>query len=369
MIQIATQCFFPRLGGIEGMMTGLADHLAAQGHAVSVFADGDAGDAAGDGAKPYPIARFGGPRPWRRWRKHQALKRAGAAGAGQGVFADSWKSVAAIPRSLGPIAMLAHGSEFPDPDRLSAGKRTRLVAALARADAILASSRFTADRLAPYLLDRPERVRVTPPPIEAQPAPSAQAVEHLRALIGPGGGPVIASLARLEPRKGIDMTLRALPSLVARHPGLTYLVAGGGEDAGRLQALAGELGVAERVRFLGRVDDDRRAAVLAAADVFAMPVRREGASVEGFGISFIEAGWYGAPALAGREGGAIDAVLDGQTGLICDGADAASVQAALGRLLDDTELRARLGAAAAARARGFVWPARLGDYLGALGAG
>ena len=364
MIHIATQCFFPTLGGIEGVMTGLADHLAAAGHPVRVFADGAGGD---DAAKPYPIVRFGGLKAWRRWRKRGAMGAAAGREAVRGVFADSWKSVAAIPAGLGPIVVLAHGSEYPDMEGLSGAKRGRLTAALARADAILASSDYTAARVRPYLLDRPQRLRVLPPPIEAQPGPSDATMARAQALIGPDGGPVILTLARLEPRKGVDVTLRALPALARRHPGLVYVVAGGGADRPRLEALAAELGVADRVRFAGRVDDDLRAALLARADVFSMPVRREGASVEGFGLTYVEAGWYGAPAVAGREGGAANAVLEGETGLLCDGADPAAVEAALGRLLDDEALRRRLGAAAQARARGFTWGARIGDYLEALG--
>lgn len=364
MIHIATQCFFPTLGGIEGVMTGLADHLAAAGHPVRVFADGAGG---ADAAKPYPIARFGGLKPWRRWRKRGAMGAAARRETVAGVFADSWKSVAAIPPGLGPIIVLAHGSEYPDPQGLSAAKRARLTEALARADAILASSDYTAARVRPFLLGRAERLRVVPPPIAVQPAPSPEAAARAAELIGPGEGPVILTLARLEPRKGVDMTLRALPALAPRHPGLVYVVAGGGDDRGRLEALAAEIGVTARVRFAGRVDDDLRAALLARADVFAMPVRREGASVEGFGLTYVEAAWYGAPAVAGREGGAANAVLDGETGLLCDGADPAAVAAALGRLLDDEELRRRLGTAAQARARGFTWGARIGAYLGVLG--
>ena len=366
MIYIVTQCFFPTVGGIEGAMTGLADHLAAQGHKVRVFADGDAADAAGDQAKAYPIVRFSGPKPWRRWRKRLAVEQAMRREAVQGVYADSWKSVAAIPRRLGPVAVLAHGSEFPEPEAAASAKGRKLIAALERAYAILANSNYTIERARPFLTGQPERLILIQASIEPQPDPSAEAMARARAVID-GGGPVLTTLARLEPRKGVDMTLRALPRLLQRHPGLVYLVVGGGEDAPRLKALASELGVSDHVRFTGRVDDDLRAALLAATDVFSMPVRKEGDSVEGFGLTYVEAAWYGAPGVAGREGGAATAVLDDQTGLLCDGADPASVEAKLGRLLDDEALRARLGEAAKARARAFTWDQRLGEYLATLG--
>ncbi|MDR3509446.1 MAG: glycosyltransferase family 4 protein [Caulobacteraceae bacterium] len=366
MIYIATQCFFPTRGGIEATMTALADHLTALGHKVRVFADGDAADAAGDGAKPYPIQRFSGPKPWRRWRKKMAIAAAMRRETVEGIFADSWKSLDAIPPTDRPIAMLAHGSEFPK--TASAAKHARLTAGLERPATIIANSDFTADQVRALLRDRPGRVRIVLPSIEAQPEPTPEAMARARALID-APGPVITTLARLEPRKGVDRTLQALTGLSERHPGLVYVVAGAGEDEGRLKSLASELGMEAHVRFAGRVDDDLRAALLAATDIFSMPVRREGNSVEGFGLTYIEAAWYGAPALAGREGGAASAVLDGQTGLLCDGDDAALVEAALARLLDDEPLRHRLGAAAAARARDFVWDAHTPEYLAAIGIG
>jgi phosphatidylinositol alpha-1,6-mannosyltransferase len=94
-----------------------------------------------------------------------------------------------------------------------------------------------------------------------------------------------------------------------------------------------------------------------------MPARREGASVEGFGIAYLEAAWHGCPSLAGFEGGAEDAVEDGVTGLLCDGADQAAVTAGLAALLADPARRRAMGEAAAARVRqGFLWEQILPRY-------
>jgi len=118
------------------------------------------------------------------------------------------------------------------------------------------------------------------------------------------------------------------------------------------------------VLFLGRVSEAGKAALLAQADIFAMQVRREGRSVEGFGLSYLEAGWFGVPSLAGSGGGATDAVLHGETGLVCDGASQSEVTRSLLRLLDDEALRKRLGAAALARARhDLSWPVAIERYL------
>jgi phosphatidylinositol alpha-1,6-mannosyltransferase len=177
---------------------------------------------------------------------------------------------------------------------------------------------------------------------------------------------VILTVARLEQRKGIDMVIRALPAVLKTHANATYIVAGDGSDSARLKGLAEGIGVADRVTFVGPVDGDIKAAYFAAADVFAMPSRRIGNSVESFGIAYLEAGWYGVPSLAGNDGGAADAVSDGETGLICDGGNPDSVAETLLTLLDGARRRP-LGAAARARARGPAqWASTLSAYLAAL---
>jgi phosphatidylinositol alpha-1,6-mannosyltransferase len=190
----------------------------------------------------------------------------------------------------------------------------------------------------------------------------------MRAIIA-GRGPTIATLARLEPRKGVDSVIAALPRLKTRHSNLAYLVAGAGDDLHRLRALAAARGVSDSVVFLGPVTDPQtKAALLTLSDVYAMPSRRVGDSVEGFGIAYAEAAWYGLPALAGGDGGAAEVVKDGETGFVRDGGDAEAISQALYEMLDDAAMRQRMGAAAAAFVRkSLSWPAALPRYLAALG--
>jgi phosphatidylinositol alpha-1,6-mannosyltransferase len=365
LIAIATQCFGPDLGGIEMLMTGLADHLALAGLDVEVFADHVRSRQAADFQRPYPIHRFGSFRPFRRWMKRRALARAALGEGVSAIFADSWKSVAAAPANGAPIAVLAHGTEFPP--GASPAKARRINMALRRARSIIASSHYTAGLVANFMAGVEARIVVINPPIPTLPAAHPEALARIDAAIA-GRGPVIATLARLEPRKGVDAVLRALPALRKKHPSLVYLVAGAGADLARLQSVAAQLGVADSVVFLGQVNNPQtKAALLTRSDVYAMPSRRVGNSVEGFGISYVEAAWYGVPSIAGDDGGSADAVLDGKTGLLCDGANDAEVLGALTRLLADEALRRHFGAAAADLARGFTWQAALPRYLAAIG--
>ena len=360
MILITTQTFPPDIGGIETLMAGLAKALAGAGEKVRVFADGSAPSDA-----LYEVTRFGGLKPLRRLLKARAVGAAARRPGVTGVFADSWKSVERLPALPVPIVVLAHGAEWPlipTPE-----KRRRIVAAASKAHRIIAVSEYTAARVRAYAADLADRITVIHPPIEPQPMASSQATAAIRALRR-GDGPLLATLARLEPRKGVDVTLQAIAELAPTHPALTYVVAGGGDDLPRLRALTESLGLANRVRFLGRVDEDAKAALLAEADLFVMPTRQAGESVEGFGIIYLEAAWHGLPAVAGQEGGGGEAVRDGVTGLVVDGADPAAVAGALRRLIGNGAERAAMGEAAAARVRAeSLWDQAAARFLATLG--
>ncbi|MDD3029989.1 MAG: glycosyltransferase family 4 protein [Alphaproteobacteria bacterium] len=367
MILVATQTFAPAKGGMEAYMTGLAEQLAQAGLNTIVFADGK--NKSYVPQAPYGLRRFGGWRPLRRLRKRRAIRTLIANEPLEGLFCDSWKSLEAVPREVNaPLVVLAHGAEYPVTP--SARKRKRIVQALARATAIVANSRFTADAVRPYLAQADDpRLLIIHPPILPLPSPGTKATREMRSLLQ-GKKPVLATVARLEARKGIDRVIIALPRLIDNHPSLVYAVGGRGDDRNRLEALAKEKGVANHVLFLGGLSDDQKAALLSAADLFVMPVRREGRSVEGFGISYIEAGWYGVPSLGGLGSGAEDAVEDEKTGLLVDGDNQTEVTTTLQTLLDDKDLRKRLGLAARRRVqKELLWERTLPKFLALIGRG
>lgn len=364
MIVVATHNFPPDAGGIPVLVGGLAERLAARGP-VHVFAHRIRGRGLAE-LEVHPFAslrRFGAPYPVRPWLKAWAMRPLLRDPSLRAVICDSWKSALHLPRTAAPVLVMAHGMEYPPAP--SPRRTWRIRRALRRASVVVANSRHTAAALAAHL-PAGTRLEVIPPPLPPQPEPDPAERAAIRALAGPG--PILATVSRLEDRKGLDRVIAALPALAARHPGLCYLIAGEGSDRARLEKHVAMAGVGERVHFLGRVGEARKAALLAEADLFAMPARREGASVEGFGIAYLEAAWHGCPSVAGREGGAEDAVLDGETGLLCDGADTAAVAAALAALLDDPARRRAMGAAAAARVRaGFLWEQVLPRWEGLLG--
>lgn len=362
MILFITQNFLPDVGGTQRYVTDLADSLAAHGHAVEVYCRQTSRNAARtfDATRTYAINRFGGLRLWRQWQGASALLRRIEQGGVTAVIADTWKSLEILPaeglRGV-RVMCLAHGNEYLSGNR---AKAERIRRSLAKADVVAANSNFTADLARPFARDG--AVQLLLPGIAA-PAGAASAAPPLPSA---NNAPLLC-IARLEPRKGVDQVIRALAQLKSAHPHLSLDIVGKGADKGRLVGLTSKLGVADRVRFHGYISDAAKADLLRHAALFVLPNRREGDSVEGFGLVFLEAAAFGVPSLAGHDGGTGDAVLDGRTGLVVDGEDLAGVTAALDRLLGDDALRRGMGLAAHARFWSeFVWDSAVGRFEAAL---
>ncbi|HEY2191658.1 MAG TPA: glycosyltransferase [Actinomycetospora sp.] len=179
-------------------------------------------------------------------------------------------------------------------------------------------------------------------------------VDHFAPGPQPAGPlPRILTVSRLVPRKGVDTVIRALGRLTAAGPPPELIVAGGptaatlDEDAevARLRAIAAAEGVADRVRFVGRVTPAGMPDLLRSADVVAcLP------AYEPFGLVPLEAMACGRPVVAARVGGLADTVVDGHTGLHVPPGDPDAAARALGALLADPARAARLGRAGRARA-------------------
>jgi phosphatidyl-myo-inositol dimannoside synthase len=167
---------------------------------------------------------------------------------------------------------------------------------------------------------------------------------EVRTRYGLGPGRWLLTVARLAAHKGIDTGLHILAALHRELPDVHYAIVGSGIKQSELERLAGELGVTDRVRFLTGVPDRDLPAIYCAADVYLGLSRPTELMVEGFGISLVEASASGLPVVAGAGGGIPAAVRDGETGLLVDATSPGGGLAAVRRLLDDVELRRRMGA-------------------------
>ena len=174
-----------------------------------------------------------------------------------------------------------------------------------------------------------------------------------------GLGRWLLTVARLVEHKGVDNAIRAFALLAAEYPDLNYAVAGTGETRPSLEAIARDLGVGDRVRFLGAIPEADLPNLLNVAAIYIGVAREMFDKVEGFGIALVEASACGVPVVGGTAGGIPDAVRDGETGLLADGAEPAAVAAALRRMLEDEPLRARLGRGGRAAVESFYNWARV----------
>jgi len=264
-------------------------------------------------------------------------------------------AAAAIRRALGvPVVTYVHAKEVPSRPRLARF-------AMRHSDQIVAVSRHTA-RLAAAAGADVNRVAVIPPGVDWREPPPAQRQAT----------PTVVTVARLEDRyKGHDVMVRAMALVRDRVPAAQWLVVGDGSLRRDIERLAAAHGVRDAIRLCGTVSDEDRDKLLDRAHVFAMPSRvPANGGGDGFGIVYLEAGVHALPVIAGRSGGALDAVIDGTTGLLVDPTDHVQVGDAISHLLIDRSSATRMGAAGSEHARAFAWPkiaSRVEDLIAEAG--
>jgi len=238
--------------------------------------------------------------------------------------------LARVSAVLGTVQVGAY-----EPDRSS---YWQLRALARKVDRYLAVSGEIAAELVERLGWPAEKVEVVYNAVDVERAAVA-APPGLRAQLGGSETrPLVLTPARLNAQKGHGVLLEA----IAEVPDALFLLAGDGPERGALEARAAELGVAERVRFLGRREDVPQ--LLAACDVFALPSLYEGSS-----LAVLEAMAAGTAIVSSAIGGTEELIEDGRSGLLVAPGDAPALAAALRRVLGDPALRE--GMAARARER------------------
>jgi glycosyltransferase involved in cell wall biosynthesis len=226
-----------------------------------------------------------------------------------------------------------------------------------RAQIVVATSAYSAARIVEDYGVPSARVRVVPEPIEL--ARWRQLLDTADAL--PRDRPSILCVAHLYPRKDVATLLAAMSRLGAP---ATLRVAGGGPELARLQKLARQLALGDRVEFLGHVPLARLAAEYRRADLFCLPSRQEG-----FGIVFLEAMAAGLPIVAARATAVEELLGDGGYAVLVPPGDETALAGALGRLLGDAAERRRLSEAGRRRVERYDAPLVAAQFLAAIGLG
>ncbi len=358
-LMLITQDFPPDVGGTQTYASELARRLAVRCEDFAVIAPQVPGAEAVDATLPFDVVRVRAPYDALSVLALVPLLRLARQRGFEATFHVQWPTALAalLARPFGGprrIFVAAHGREvlleplarYPMLNALYNGVRRWV---LRSADGFFPVSHYTAALLRERGVPA-ERLTVLhngTDPARFHPVETTA----LRRQLGLDGRSVLLTLSRLVPRKGIDTVLRALPEVAAEVPDVCYLVGGSGPDRPRLEMLVRELGLTDRVRFLGKIPDEQLLQYYNLCDVFVLPSRQDPPHVEGFGIVFLEAGACGKPVVGARAGGIPDAVRAGETGLLVEPDDAQELAQALLRLLQDADLAARLGAGGQQRVR------------------
>lgn len=369
-IFVASGIFHPEPGGPATYLYRLLPELVARGHAVRVLTFGD-GPTAG---YPYPLRRIPRRALPLRWAQYARAARQEMRRADE-VFLNSLGlpllGGRGVPRVLKVVGDLAweravnkgwiaptedvdafqHG-RYPWRVRLLQAQRAREVR---RANRVIVPSRYLRDMVIGWGAP-PERVHViyNALPPDSQTAALSQA--EARAALGLGAEPLLLTVARLVPWKGIDHLIRALPAV----PEARLLVAGEGPDEARLRALAAAEGMSARVTFLGRVARERLALTFRAADYTVLY-----SGYEGLSHVLLESLQAGTPLIASDKGGNPEIVAHGRNGLLVPYPDAGALAEAL-RDAFSSETRARLAAHAGDGLERFAWEALVAQTVALL---
>ena len=342
--------FPPESGGIGKYTFEIARQLTTFGYRVVVVTNCMDGSEAFDRQAPFPVYRVGHDR-WRylkglalAWKAVTVLKKHHCGY----ILATSWPYAGTLALLLGkglalPYGVIGYGLEITKYSaRGVIGRWGRAV--FTHSQKAFVISAFTRDVLQRRGID-PDHVVLLYAGVDAQFFQPGVADAGLRERYGLVGKKIILTVGRLVERKGHDTVLQALPQ-VARHvPEVAYLIVGNGPHRAALQALAHQLGVDRIVHFVGEVEEGDLPSFYRLCDVFAMPNRAVPATgdVEGFGLVFLEANACAKPVIGGRSGGAVEAIVDGVTGVLVQPLEVGEIAGALVRILTDAAYGTRLG--------------------------
>jgi phosphatidyl-myo-inositol dimannoside synthase len=343
---VVTNDFPPRQGGIQSFVYEIVRRLPPD--QVAVYASNYHGAIDFDTDQEFPVHRHRTglliPTPSAAHRIRSVLEQYAATSVWFGAAAPLALLTPALRRAGATrVVATTHGHEVGWATLPGARQALRRIGDTA--DVVTYLGEYTRRRLANALGPRAHLARLTPG-VDASVFGCADG-SAIRHRYGLGDRPVIVCVSRLVPRKGQDTLIRALPAVRQTLPDACLLLVGRGPYEKRLRALAREVGIEGEVIFAGGVLSSELPSHFAAGDVFAMPcrTRRFGMDVEGLGIVYLEASAAGLPVVVGDSGGAPDAVIPGQTGIVVDGSDVGAVSRQVVRILDDRVLASRLGAA------------------------
>ena len=324
MFLIVTRSFPPDIGGMQVLMGGLSESLVNHGP-VKIFTFEHENSEIYDSKSAAKIERIKGIKLFRKFRKANLVNSFINSNSNiRALIVDHWKSLELIKieniKKIKTFCLL-HSKEINH--EIGSSLNNRLIKSTNNANFIIANSNFTKELAIKVGIDS-SKINVIfpgiPKPIEIENITKIKAEKIFQDAF-----PKIITVARLEKRKGHDKILMLIKNLKNKFPKIKYVSIGSGKEENELLKLSKELDIEKHITFLKNVDYDLKAALISEANLFLMPNRIEKKSVEGFGISFVEAASYGVGSIGGKDGGTSDAIEHNKTGIICDGNDLNSI--------------------------------------------
>ncbi len=360
MFLVSTRNFPPEFGGIQNLIEGLSNSLLTHGP-VKVFADEHEHAESYDQNSKLDIERISGFKIFRKYRKANLIKEFVELNELRAVFFDHWKSIENISiESLKKTKSfcLIHSKEINHPVGSSLNKR--FAKALSKADYIIANSKFTKE-LAIKSGIKVKNIKIINPGCN-YPIPVNDEANKFAAKMYGEGSPKLITVSRLDARKGHQNILMTIKNLLPKYPNLKYISIGDGDERKNLVKLKKELNLNKEVELIFKASEQEKVALLSHSDVFVMPSVIYKKSVEGFGITYIEAASYGKPSIGGIYGGEQDAIKNGQTGYLCDGNDLNTLYETLLKTFKNDHYK-NLGTNAFEFSKNFSWNKIIKKYI------
>ena len=358
MFLIVTRNFPPDLGGMQNLMEGLSNALLNHGP-VKVFADYSDNSEVYDQNSKLNIQRVAGLKIFRKYRKANLIKEFMEQNELRASFFDHWKSIENIENEMlrkNKSFCLIHSKEINHPVGSSLHKR--VLNALDKADHVIANSRFTKE-LAMKL--GVKNVTVINPGCNYPISVNDEAKSFANEIYGQSS-PKLITVSRLDGRKSHQNILMTIKNLLPKFPKLKYVSIGDGDERKNLEKLKRELKLDNNVKLIFSSTEQEKVALLEQSDVFVMPSVVYKKSVEGFGITYIEAASYGTPSIGGIYGGEGDAIKSGQTGYLCNGNDLNALYDTLSKILVNDHYK-ELGTNALNFSKNFSWNIIVKKYI------
>ena len=361
MFLIVTRNFPPDIGGIQALMGGLSESLLSHGP-VKVFAYEFPNSKIFDNKSIMDIERVRGLKLFRKYRKANLVNNYLSKSSNtRAVVADHWKSLELLKEQYlnkSKIICLIHSKEINH--EVGSLINKRLIKSTNKANFVIANSNFTKN-LAIKVGINPSKIKVIFPGIY-QPKIIEKEFKEEANKIYKDSFPKIITVARLEKRKSHDKILMSIKNLKSKFPKIKYISIGFGNEENNLKELTKKLAIEQEVIFFKNIDENLKLALIEASNLFLMPSIIYNKSVEGFGISYMEAASYGVGSIGGKDGGAADAISHNETGLICDGNNINSIYESVLNFFENDKF-INLGKTAKKFSENFYWDKIVKKYI------